>query len=205
MAYLNERPSTPDAALEELLAGNQRFVDGTRIHPNQDAEHRAAIAQVQKPFAVVFGCSDSRLAAEMIFDRGLGDLFVVRTAGHIIGPEVLASIEYGVTVLGASLVVVLGHDSCGAVQATQAALSGKGPANGHLSAIIDRVTPSLELAQARNITDDDAIGDVHVQCTVASLTEQARALATAVAQGRCAVVGMSYRLADSRVTVLGPA
>src|SRR5258705_14009494 len=125
MALGQHRPTTPADALNELLAGNQRFVTGTRIHPHQDAEHRASLAFEQQPFAVVFGCSDSRLAAEIIFDRGLGDLFVVRTAGHIIGPEVLASIEYGVTILGAPLVVVLGHDSCGAVQATHAALTGQ--------------------------------------------------------------------------------
>src|SRR5262249_30655312 len=100
MAFLHRRPDTPADALAELLARNERFVAGVRIHPHQDAEHRAAVAEQQQPFAVVFGCSDSRLAAEMIFDRGLGDLFVVRTAGHIVGPEVLASIEYGVTVLG---------------------------------------------------------------------------------------------------------
>src|SRR5262245_56249787 len=124
MTELEHRPQTPDEALHELLAGNDRFVTGARIHPHQDAERRAAVAVSQTPFAVVFGCSDSRLAAESIFDRGLGDLFVVRTAGQIIGPEVLASIEYGITVLGVPLLVVLGHDSCGAVQATSDALSG---------------------------------------------------------------------------------
>ncbi|MEO6712231.1 MAG: carbonic anhydrase [Mycobacteriales bacterium] len=202
MAILSERPDTPESALAELLAGNQRFVDGTRIHPNQDAEHRATIAVAQQPFAVVFGCSDSRLAAEMIFDRGLGDLFVVRTAGHIVGAEVIASIEYGVTVLGAPLVVVLGHDSCGAILATQAALAGDRPADGHLDAIIDRVTPSLDVARERQVTDQDEIGDVHVQCTVGALAVHARALSAAVASGKCALVGMSYRLADSRITVL---
>src|SRR5215831_3419732 len=100
---MDHRPATPDDALLELLAGNERFVTGARVHPHQDAERRAALAVGQRPFAVVFGCSDSRLAAEIIFDRGLGDLFVVRTAGHIIGAEVQASIEYGVTVLGAPL------------------------------------------------------------------------------------------------------
>ncbi|MFI1769676.1 carbonic anhydrase, partial [Streptomyces sp. NPDC020800] len=105
---------TPRDAFDLLLAGNQRFVTGTPEHPNQDSTRRAEIAPSQQPFAVLFGCSDSRLAAEIIFDRGLGDLFVVRTAGHVMGPEVLGSIEYGVDVLGCPLVVVLGHDSCGA-------------------------------------------------------------------------------------------
>src|SRR6476646_730489 len=108
---------TPREAFELLLAGNERFVSGMPEHPNQDAARRAETAPGQRPFAVVFGCSDSRLAAEIIFDRGLGDLFVVRTAGHIIGPEVLASVEYGVTVLGVPRLVVVGHDSCGAIAA----------------------------------------------------------------------------------------
>lgn len=86
---------TPDDALAMLLEGNQRFVAGTPEHPNQDAARRAETAPAQSPFAVLFGCSDSRLAAEIIFDRGLGDLFVVRTAGHVAGTEVLGSIEFG--------------------------------------------------------------------------------------------------------------
>src|SRR5436309_15033205 len=98
-------PGTPAAALDLLLAGNERFIAGSRLHPNQDADRRAAVAPAQRPFAVLFGCSDSRLAAEIIFDRGLGDLFVVRTAGHVVGPEVLGSIEHAVASLDAPLVV----------------------------------------------------------------------------------------------------
>src|SRR4051812_33272299 len=115
---------TPRDAFELLMAGNQRFVSGTPQHPNQDAIRRTEIAPSQQPFAVLFGCSDSRLAAEIIFDRGLGDLFVVRTAGHVAGAEVLGSVEYGVSVLDAPLVVVLGHDSCGAIAAARAAADG---------------------------------------------------------------------------------
>src|SRR4051794_8196841 len=108
-------PITPDEAFAALMAGNRRFVTGTQDHPNQDAARRAETAPAQSPFAVLFGCADSRLAAEIIFDQGLGDLFVVRTAGQVLGVEVLGSIEYGVSLLGCPLVVVLGHDSCGAV------------------------------------------------------------------------------------------
>lgn len=198
MADAHGRPTTAAEALAELLAGNQRFVTGTRVHPHQDAEHRAALAARQRPFAVVFGCSDSRLASEMIFDRGLGDLFVVRTAGHIIGAEVLASIEYGVTVLGAPLVVVLGHDSCGAIQATEAAIAGDPLPSLDLYTIVERVTPSVLQAYARRITDTDGIGDVHIQRSVDMLAERC----AAVAAGRCAVVGASYRLVDGRVRVI---
>src|SRR3954470_3922955 len=109
----------PGEAFELLLAGNQRFVAGAPEQPNQDATRRAEGAPSQRPFAVLFGCSDSRLAAEIIFDRGLGDLFVVRTAGHTIGPEVLGSLEYAISILHTPLVVVLGHNSCGAVTAAR--------------------------------------------------------------------------------------
>src|SRR5437660_10755501 len=94
---------TTEEAFEVLLAGNRRFIAGTPEHPNQDAARRTEIAPSQSPFAVLFGCSDSRLAAEIIFDRGLGDLFVVRTAGHVVGTEVLGSIEYGVSLLDCPL------------------------------------------------------------------------------------------------------
>jgi len=205
MADLSHRPATPAEAVDELLAGNERFVMGVRVHPHQDAERRAALAASQRPFAVVFGCSDSRLAAEIIFDRGLGDLFVVRTAGHIIGAEVLASIEYGVTVLGAPLVVVLGHDSCGAIQAAHDAMTGMLLPGPGLEAIVDRVTPSIRHAHTRDITDQDLIAEVHVQWTIDMITSQDTALTETVAAGNCAVVGMAYRLAAGRVTVIPPA
>ncbi|HEX5594474.1 MAG TPA: carbonic anhydrase [Micromonosporaceae bacterium] len=198
----DHRPATPADALAELLCGNERFVAGNLTHPHQNAEHRAAVANGQRPFAVVFGCSDSRLAAEIIFDRGLGDLFVVRTAGHIIGAEVLASIEYGVTVLGAPLVVVLAHDSCGAIQAAHQALNGDIPPNRNLRAIIDRVVPSIRKAHSRQITDYDEISEVHLSRTVGRIIRRGTLVAEAVAEGRCAVVGMSYRLAEGRVTVV---
>ncbi|WP_410810128.1 carbonic anhydrase [Micromonospora sp. 067-2] len=185
----------PARAYAELAAGNQRFVSGSPHHPNQDAGHRTAVADGQHPFAVIVGCSDSRLAAEIIFDRGLGDLFVVRTAGHTAGPEVLGSVEYAVTVLGTPLVVVLGHDSCGAVQAArEAAITGTSPP-GHLRAVVDAVLPSLRRAEAEGVDDIDGIVDIHIAQTVETLLARSPVLAAEVAQGRCAVVGLSYRLA----------
>ncbi|GLH99187.1 carbonic anhydrase [Phytohabitans aurantiacus] len=192
-------PVTPDRALAELRDGNQRFVTGTRIHPNQDAEHRAALAGAQTPFAVIFGCSDSRLAAEIIFDRGLGDLFVVRTAGHTMGPEVLGSIEYAVTVLHTPLVVVLGHNSCGAVTAARDAVAGGTQPTGHLRAVVDAIVPSVSVATSRNIDDIDQIVDIHIQRTVDHLLAHSQPLARAVAAGTCAVVGMSYQLGAGEV------
>ncbi|MEU8022152.1 carbonic anhydrase [Micromonospora harpali] len=190
---------TPARALAELHAGNHRFVSGTPRHPNQDADHRAAVADGQHPFAVIVGCSDSRLAAEIIFDRGLGDLFVVRTAGHTVGPEVLGSVEYAVTVLGTPLVVVLGHDSCGAVQAAKAAAgTGSEPA-GNLRAVVDAVVPSLHRAAERGVEGIDEIVDIHIACTVEAMLDRSPVLAAEVDAGRCAVVGMSYRLSAGGV------
>jgi carbonic anhydrase len=193
---------TVHAALETLLAGNRRFTAGTPEHPNQDAARRAAIAPSQSPFAVLFGCSDSRLAAEIIFDRGLGDLFVVRTAGHVLGPEVLGSIEYGVSVLGSPLVVVLGHDSCGAVAATRAAVQDGTTATGYVRDVIERVTPSVLAARAAGHTQDADFIDTHIRHTVDLLMERSRVLADAVEAGTTAVVGLSYRLADGTARVV---
>jgi carbonic anhydrase len=193
------RPSTPAAALAELLSGNQRFVADARWHPNQDAAHRAALASGQTPYAVVFGCSDSRLAAEIIFDQGLGDLFVVRTAGHTVGPEVMGSIEYAVTVLGTPLVVVLGHSSCGAVAATCAAISSGAFPESYLRRLVEAIEPSVQLAAQRGRTDVDSIVDVHIERTVGDLPAFSPVLAAKVASGQCAIVGMSYQLSAGDV------
>jgi carbonic anhydrase len=187
---------TPRDAFQMLLAGNKRFVAGSSEHPNQDAARRTEVAPGQNPFAVLFGCSDSRLAAEIIFDRGLGDLFVVRTAGHVMGPEVLGSIEYGVSVLGCPLVVVLGHDSCGAVAAARDAVADGTTADGYVRDVIERVTPSVLASRAAgHIQDADFIAE-HVRASVDLLLDRSRTLSKEVGAGRTAVVGLSYRLTD---------
>ncbi|MFD7389379.1 carbonic anhydrase [Streptomyces sp. NPDC059852] len=193
---------TPRDAFELLMAGNQRFVSGTPEHPNQDATRRTETAPSQQPFAVLFGCSDSRLAAEIIFDRGLGDLFVVRTAGHVAGAEVLGSIEYGVSVLDAPLVVVLGHDSCGAIAAARAAADGGQVPGGFVRDVVERVTPSVLAARATGRETADEILAGHIENTVDLLLERSRVLAERVAAGRVGVVGLSYRLADGSAQLI---
>ncbi|MCC0093355.1 carbonic anhydrase [Streptomyces flavotricini] len=193
---------TPRDAFETLLAGNERFVAGSPEHPNQDAARRAQTAPGQNPFAVMFGCSDSRLAAEIVFDRGLGDLFVVRTAGHVVGAEVLGSIEYAVQVLGSPLVVVLGHDACGAVAATRAAVQDGTTAGGYVRDVIERVTPSVLASHAAGHTEDPDFITEHIKHTVDLLLDRSRLLAEAVESGRVAVVGLSYRLADGTAHVV---
>ncbi|WP_318199379.1 carbonic anhydrase [Streptomyces sp. SCL15-4] len=189
-------PVSPAQALDALLSGNKRFVSGTPHHPNQDAARRAELAPAQKPFAVLLGCSDSRLAAEIIFDQGLGDLFVVRTAGHVLGPEVLGSIEYGTSVLDCRLVVVLGHDSCGAVAAARAAVEDGASAGGYVRDVVERVTPSVLAARAAGRTEDSDVIDTHIEHTVDLLLDRSRVLADQVASGQTAVVGLAYRLAE---------
>ncbi|WP_399886450.1 carbonic anhydrase [Streptomyces sp. BBFR51] len=193
------RWSSPLEAYAALLEGNARFVQGDRSHPNQDADRRSELAPRQRPFAVLFGCSDSRLAAEIIFDRGLGDFFVVRTAGHVSGAEVLGSIEYGIAVLGAPLVVVLGHDSCGAVTAASDAERGGASPPGYIGDVVERVMPSVLAARALGHTEVDEFVDEHIRRTVDGLVGRSVLLADELAAGRCAVVGLSYRLADGTV------
>ena len=194
-----DQPTDPGAALRALLAGNERFVTGQRLHPHQDADRRTAVAPAQKPFAVLFGCSDSRLAAEIIFDQGLGDLFVVRTAGHVVGPEVLGSIEYAVAALDVSLVAVLGHDSCGAIGAALDTLrSGISPA-GSMRDVVDRVTLGL-LGVLDEAQDSPEIAvEEHIRYTVELLPERSPLLAERIKDGRLGVVGLAYRLTEGSV------
>ncbi|MEU7061113.1 carbonic anhydrase [Streptomyces sp. NPDC046197] len=144
-------------------------------------------------FTVLFGCSDSRLAAEIIFDRGLGDPFVVRTAGHVMGPEVIGSIEYGVDILNCPLVVVLGHEACGAVGA---ALEGGVAPAGYVRDVVERVTPSVLSARAAGRVSGEEILDEHIRHTVDLLLDRSRLLAEKVAAGHAAVTGLCYGLAD---------
>ena len=147
-----------------LMAGNARFVESSSSHPNQDAARRASLLSTQHPFAVIFGCSDSRLAAEIIFDLGLGDAFVVRTAGHVIDNTVLGSLEYSVEYLEVPLIVVLGHDSCGAVTATQDAVATGDMPAGFIRDLVERITPSV-LTSLRKDKDSDvsAMIEEHVK------------------------------------------
>ncbi|MCC2334415.1 carbonic anhydrase [Cellulomonas wangsupingiae] len=202
MSAAQVRPRTPAQAWAELCAGNQRFVEDRMEHPSQGFDRRAELSVEQHPFAVVFGCSDSRVAAEIIFDQGLGDLFVVRTAGHVLDTTVIGSIEYGVRVLGAPLVVVLAHDSCGAVAATVEAMTTGNVPPGFVQAVVDRVIPSIVglTASGRPLDSFDAatLGHQHVLHTARQLHGYSVLLAEDVAAGRCAVVAVEYTLADGQ-------
>lgn len=202
-AMTETRPATPAQAWAALVDGNERFVRGLMEHPSQDAARRAEITLDQDPFAVVFGCSDSRVAAEIVFDRGLGDLFVVRTAGHTLDSAAIGSIEYGVEVLGAPLVVVLGHDHCGAVTAAARALAEGQTPPGFLRAVVDRVIPSIVAltASGRSLSSfgvEDLAGE-HLRATARMLPDYSLALSRRIEAGTCAIVAADYTLADGRV------
>lgn len=143
-----------DDAIDRLLTGNKRYISQKQIHPNQTLKRREELCQGQFPFAVILGCSDSRIPPELIFDQGLGDLFVVRVAGNIIDNVVLGSIEYAVAHLHTPLVMVLGHSKCGAVEATVAG----GDLEGHLSDLTEAILPAMKSTQEKteNIIDDTA-------------------------------------------------
>jgi len=136
---------TPDEALARLKAGNLRFAKSSASAGKPTASRRAETATGQHPFAIIVGCADSRTAPEIVFDQNIGDLFVVRTAGNLVDDYALGSIEYAVEHLGARLVVVLGHESCGAVQA---ALAG-GDAPGHIRSLVRAIEPAVEATKGQ--------------------------------------------------------
>jgi carbonic anhydrase len=193
--------TSPLTAWKALKEGNERFVAGKVEHPSQSAAHRASLAGAQNPTAIVFGCSDSRVAAEIIFDQGLGDMFVIRTAGHVIDGAVLGSIEYAVNVLNVPLIVVLGHDSCGAVGATLAAIDTGDVPGGYIRDVVERVTPSILAGRREGLTRVDEFEARHVMETGKQLLERSTAVADAVASNRLAIVGVTYQLADGQVVL----
>jgi carbonic anhydrase len=194
--------TSPLTAWKALKEGNERFVAGQPQHPSQSVEHRTSLAGGQKPTAVVFGCADSRVAAELIFDQGLGDMFVVRTAGQAIDSAVLGSIEFAVTVLDVPLVVVLGHNSCGAVKAAIAALDEGAIPGGFVRDVVERVAPSILLARRDGLSRVDEFEERHVSETLAQLVSRSSAISGRVSAGTLALAGVTYHLADGRAALV---
>jgi carbonic anhydrase len=193
--------TSPATAWKALKEGNERFVAGKPQHPSQSIEYRASLAEGQKPTAVLFGCADSRVAAEIIFDQGLGDMFVVRTAGHVIDGAVLGSIEYAVTVLKVPLIAILGHDSCGAVQATLASLDDGILPDGYVRDVVERVMPSILIGRRDGLSRVDEFEARHVTETGLQMLSRSTAISEAVEAGDLAIVGLTYRLADGQAVL----
>jgi carbonic anhydrase len=186
---------TPREAWQAMLDGNRRFVSGDLAHPRQDIDRREALAQKQTPFAALFGCADSRLSAEIIFDVGLGDFFVVRNAGQVIGETILGSLEYAVEVLGVPIILVLGHDECGAIRATIDDVEGKLQAEGDfIHKLVDQIRPTVLEANAQGKFAIDDVTELHVQDTINEMLTSSKLIADAVKAGKLAVVGANYKL-----------
>ena len=185
-------------ALDELMEGNRRFRGGAAAHPRQDRRRLAETAGAQRPFAAVVTCADSRVAPELLFDQGIGDLFVVRTAGGVLDAAGLGSVEYAVSHLGVRLVVVLGHTRCGAVQA---ALEGDG-ACGSSAFVVEALRPAVERARlgGGNVALEAVRG--YVEETAARLASNGAALAPLVADGSAAVVGAVYDIESGGVEIV---
>jgi carbonic anhydrase len=193
-------PTNPQEAWQAIVDGNRRFVSGSLAHPRQDIDRRTSLAAAQKPFAALFGCADSRLSAEIIFDVGLGDLFVVRNAGQVIGETILGSMEYSVEVLGVSLILVLGHDECGAVRATINATEGKAPAKGEfIGELVKKIQPTVLEANAQGLFGIDEITELHVKDTINEMVTRSAVISAAINEGKLAVVGANYKLIEGEV------
>jgi len=195
--------TSPDQALAELKAGNARFVASKAVHPDQDAARRTELAAGQHPFALILSCVDSRVPPELVFDQGLGDLFVSRTAGQVLDHAVRGSIEYGVLELKIPLVVVLGHEKCGAVKATlEAVEKSAAPLGNDIDALVDAIRPAVEKAESEHASDPlDAAVRQNVANIVADLGKDA-ALAGAVSGGSLKIVGARYDLDTGAVEYL---
>ncbi|MBW8812987.1 MAG: carbonic anhydrase [Caulobacterales bacterium] len=198
-----EPPISPILAQARLDAGNARFVAGQSSHPNLDARRRAALAGAQHPFAVILACADSRVAPELIFDQGLGDLFVVRVAGNVVDEAVLASVEYAVIHLGCALAMVLGHERCGAVQATVEALAGHGSPQDRetrIGALAKLIAPAVRAVPASSPNRVDAAVRLNAANAAVALATTSPPLMARIAAGRLKVVAARYDLDNGRVT-----
>lgn len=191
---------SPEAALERLVEGNQRFRRGDGAVAGRGFDPARA-AGTQRPFAIVLGCSDSRTPVEIVFDQGFGDLFVVRVAGNIVAPSIVGSIEFAASQFGTRLVVVMGHTGCGAITATLHALdTGMGPASKNLRAITDRIAPHIEaIARAGGPDSPREAMRANVRASVDHLRHGSQILEELVLKGRVRVVGAEYELETGQV------
>jgi len=194
-------PVGPDEALRRLLEGNQRFVDGQFQHDNRSEARRREVAAGQRPFATVLACADSRVAPELVFDAGLGELFVVRVAGNIAGPGIIGSIEYAVGVLGTPLVLVLGHSACGAVEAAIQAVNNGAQFSGDIATLVASIGPAVALARSEPGDQLENVTRANARLVAGQVATEAD-LVRLVSQGTLRVVAGYYDLQSGRVTML---
>lgn len=215
-APAHSTPAAPAAApslaqaLQRLKDGNVRYATGYAKHPRQDSGGRLNVSQSQAPFAIVLTCADSRVAPEIVFDQGLGDLFVVRIAGNVADTLALASMEYAVEHLHSSLIVVMGHERCGAVKATLDATKAPAPAAGHaaeahhshIPALVQEIEPAIWAAKGRTGPELDACIESNVEHSAGQITSRSDIIRQFVADGKVQIVGGVYDLDTGRVNWL---
>jgi carbonic anhydrase len=194
---------TADKALEQLLQGNQRFAENMAQDPNQSLGRRMMVATGQQPFATIFSCVDSRVPPEIVFDRGLGDLFVIRTAGHVIDNAVLGSLEFGAAELGIPLILVMGHERCGAVKATLETIEAQTTAPAQIGTLVAAIAPAVAEAktQAGDLLDNAIRANTEL---VVNQLKAAPLLSDAIGQGKLKIVGARYDLDSGLVEVIVP-
>lgn len=206
---------SPDDALQKLMDGNKRYVEGQMSGAKlSDVTTRTSLAKSQKPYAIILTCSDSRVPPEIIFDKGLGEIFVIRNAGNIADPVVLGSIEYAAEHLGSPLVMVLGHERCGAVTATVGA-KGKSTGSVNIDAIVKTIAPNVKnaakgceackgetkCADSKKDAFVECVVDANARTVAASLTKKSKILKHMVAEKKIKIVAAKYDLDDGAVTL----
>lgn len=200
LTFLAQAQVSADSALNSLKEGNKLFVEGKSVKPHQDLKRIKEVASGQTPFAIIVGCSDSRVPSEIIFDQGLGDLFIVRTAGQVSTFASWGSIEFGNAVLGANLVVVMGHTKCGAV----AAACKLPDVPGHIVTLINAIKPAAQLAKTQKGDEVENAVKINVAMQVQQLENLEPVLTKAVQSKKLKIVGAVYNLENGTVEFLDP-
>lgn len=195
---------SPQEALKRLIEGNERFANNASIHPNRYEETKNALLKQQKPFVAVLSCSDSRVPIEIIFDAGLGDIFAVRTAGHVLSKEVLGSLEYAIKSLGVKLVMILGHENCGAIRTAVDTYQNKsyGELSENLQSIMNHIYPAIEKVDCENGDFLNSAVKSNIKYQLEDLLKKDNYIETKVKNGEIAIMGALYSLTTGKVEIL---
>ncbi len=192
---------TPDEALKRLTDGNRRYMTDSAINCNDNYNRRLETASGQMPFAIVLSCSDSRVPAEIVFDQRVGDLFLIRVAGNIAEPAGIASIEYAVSHFHSPLLMVIGHESCGAVDATLGVLAGGSKPPGHIATLTDAIAPAIRKVPEGPDQLDQAVR-ANARYVAADLPEESTIIADAVRANTLRILAAYYSFADGSIAVI---